>query len=204
MEVAQQVGHLLHQLVQVQALDAGLALARRRPASAGSRSGALGHEPPRGSPGSGRAGSRGPPSGPVPRCPAWPPSRLLKSWAMPPARTPRDSSFWVWSRAWSACLRSVMSVAMMPQAPALARGVHQRELVGKVMVGRCPRRRDPLLRLEVLPGRAGPAGPWPRSARAVSGGNSLRVGPAEDLPGGPADEGLHPRVDEQETPVQRP
>ncbi len=39
-------------------------------------------------------------------------------------------------------------------------------------------------------------------ARRGFGREHLRVGPPEDLPGGPADGRLHPRVDEQETPVQ--
>ena len=39
-------------------------------------------------------------------------SRLLKSWAMPPARMPRLSSFWDWRMDSSASLRSVMSARM--------------------------------------------------------------------------------------------
>ena len=39
-------------------------------------------------------------------------SRLLKSWAMPPASTPRLSSFWDWRMASSLRRRSERSVSM--------------------------------------------------------------------------------------------
>ena len=49
-------------------------------------------------------------------------SRLLKSWAMPPARTPRLSSFWDWRRDSSATLRSVMSARMATNCTGLPSG----------------------------------------------------------------------------------